>query len=69
MNSAGLNPARAGPRSGKRARTGNLAQGPQPFEQIEKNHRHYFFVSLTFALKPLSFLSFASPSPRQWTTT
>jgi hypothetical protein len=28
MNSAGLNPARAGPHSGKRARTGNIAQGP-----------------------------------------
>jgi hypothetical protein len=53
MNSNGLKPAQAGPRTGKRApRAPVLAalhKGPCRFEQPEKRSRHYSYVSLIFA--------------------
>jgi hypothetical protein len=44
-----------------------LLRGPHSFEQTVKNPWHYFFVSLTFALRPpkLLFLHRISPWRRR----
>jgi hypothetical protein len=67
MNSNGLNLARFGPRPGKtRPRVPalvNLGRGPQLFEKLVKSPRHCFYVSLTFAQKPLHFYSFSNSTP------
>jgi hypothetical protein len=68
MNSTGLNLARSGPPPGKtRPRAPALAilrRGPQRFEKLVKNPIPYSHVSLTCALKPLSFLFFARSGPQ-----
>ena len=45
-----------------------LHRRPWPFEKLVKSPAHYFYVSLTFASRPLPFYSFASWGPRPWTT-
>jgi hypothetical protein len=65
MNSTVLNLSRSGPQLGKtRPRTPALAilrRSPRRYEKPLKNPIPYSPVSLTCALKPLSFLFFARP--------
>jgi hypothetical protein len=67
MNSAGLNPAQASPRTEetRAPALATLRRDPCRFEKLVKKLRHYSHVSLTFALKPLHFYFFTALGPRR----
>jgi hypothetical protein len=59
MNSIGLKPAQYSPCPGEMRAPAPamsaLRKGPRLFEKLVNSPAHYFYVSLTFALRPFTF--------------